>query len=137
MTVLQVADLGFGYGADKLFQGVTFTLDLGQRVSLVAPNGAGKTTLLRLVGRELTPDIGSVVLKRGCRVAFSRQSHELGAEGTVIDAFLSGFAEIVELRHALTDAQHAAASGSDEALERLAHLTDRYHSLGGDDLERK
>ena len=31
MTVLSVADLAFGYGADKLFQGVTFTLEPGQR----------------------------------------------------------------------------------------------------------
>jgi ATPase subunit of ABC transporter with duplicated ATPase domains len=48
MTVLQVADLGFGYGANKLFQGVTFSLELGQRAALMAPNGAGKSTLLRM-----------------------------------------------------------------------------------------
>ena len=39
MTVLSVADLAFGYGADKLFQGVTFTLEPGQRAALVARAG--------------------------------------------------------------------------------------------------
>src|SRR5689334_11299543 len=110
MTVLQVADLGFGYGADRLFGGVTFSLAAGERASLVAPNGAGKTTLLRLVGRELTPDDGTVVLRRDIRVAIARQSHELGAHGTVLDAFLSGFGDVLAARRALTDAQHAAAS---------------------------
>jgi ATP-binding cassette, subfamily F, member 3 len=137
MTVLQVADLGFGYGADKLFQGVTFSIELGQRVALVAPNGAGKSTLLRLVARELTPDAGSVVIRKGVRVAYFRQSHELTAHGSVLDAFLSGFSEVLELRHALTAAQHGAASGSEADLDRLSDLTDRYHIAGGDDLERR
>src|SRR5215207_1940493 len=127
MTVLQVADLAFGYGADRLFSGVTFSLAVGERACLVAPNGAGKTTLLRLIGRELTPDQGSVVVRREVRVGICRQSHELTAHGTVLDAFLSGFAEILALRHELTDAQHAAASGTDEALGRLARVTDAYH----------
>ncbi|AUX25347.1 ABC transporter [Sorangium cellulosum] len=137
MTVLQVADLSFGYGADKLFQGITFSLEHGQRAALVAPNGAGKSTLLRLVARELAPDTGSVVIRKGVRVAYFRQSHELHAQGTVLDAFLSGFSEVLELRHALTAAQHAAASGSEADLARLSDLTDRYHIAGGDDLERR
>ena len=137
MTVLQVADLGFGYGADKLFQGVTFSLALGERAALVAPNGAGKTTLLRLLGRELVPDAGSVVIRRDVRVAYYRQSHELTKTGSVLDAFLSGFQEVLALRHALTEAQHAAASGSDADLERLSSVADRYHLVGGDELERR
>jgi ATP-binding cassette, subfamily F, member 3 len=137
MTVLQVSDLSFGYGADKLFQGVTFSVELGQRVALVAPNGAGKSTILRLIARELTPDSGSVVVRRGVRVAYARQSHELPAAGTVLDAFLSGFRAILDLRHELTSAQHDAASGTDAALERLAAVMDRYNLAGGDELERK
>jgi ATP-binding cassette subfamily F protein 3 len=137
MTVLQVADLSFGYGADKLFQGITFSIELGQRVALVAPNGAGKSTLLRIVARELTPDVGTVVLRRGVRIAYGRQSHELPAAGTVLEAFLSGFQEILALRHDLTQAQLDAASGTDAALAHLASLMDRYHIEGGDELERK
>src|SRR6185437_4649898 len=137
MTVLEVANLAFGYGADQLFQGVTFSLQAGERAALVAPNGAGKTTLLRLCARELVPDAGSVVVRRGVRVAYARQSHELAPEGTVLDAFLGAFAELLALRHELTEAQHAAASGTDAALARLASVTDRYHLAGGDELERK
>ena len=137
MTVLQVADLGFGYGAHQLFQGVTFSIEPGERAALVAPNGAGKSTLLRLVARELAPDTGTVAIRKGARFAYFRQSHELQAKGSVLEAFLSGFAEVLELRHALTEAQHAAASGSEADLARLADRTDRYHVVGGDDLERR
>src|SRR4051812_18664376 len=127
MTVLQVGEVGFGYGANKLFEGITLSIALGERASLVAPNGAGKSTLLRLIAKELAPDAGSVVVKRETRVAYYRQSHELAATGTVLEAFLSGFGEIMRLRHSLSEAQHAAASGSDADLGALADLTDQYH----------
>jgi ATP-binding cassette subfamily F protein 3 len=137
MTVLQVADLRFGYGGNVLFEGVTFTLALGERVALVAPNGAGKSTLLRLIAKELEPDRGTVVVKREVSVGYYRQSHELAAEGDVMGAFLSGFREIVQLREELSRAQEEAASGEPQALERLARAQDQYHIAHGDALERK
>ncbi len=137
MTVLQVADVGFGHNQNRLFQGVTFTLSKGERAALVAPNGAGKSTLLRIVARELAPDEGSVVIKRGARIAYIRQSHELPKDGTVFDAFLSAFDDLHTLRQQLDQATHAAETGTPEALEQLGVLTDRYHLAGGDELERR
>ena len=136
MTVLQVAGLSFGYGASKLFEDVTFSLAAGERVALVAPNGAGKSTLLRLVAGELSPDAGAVTVRKGVLVGYYRQSHELSSEGDVLGAFLSGFGEILALRNELTAAQHAAASGAEQDLQRLARLTDAYHAHRGDELER-
>ncbi|MBX3212827.1 MAG: ATP-binding cassette domain-containing protein [Labilithrix sp.] len=137
MTVLQVADLRFGYAGDTLFESVTFTLAIGERAALVAPNGAGKSTLLRLIGKEIEPDGGTAVIKKDTTVGYYRQSHEVAAEGDVLSAFMSGFRDIVEAREALVRAQHEAASGDAQALERLAHATERYHVAGGDALEHK
>jgi len=137
MTLLQVGDVRFGYGGDTLFENVTFTLAPGERASLVAPNGAGKTTLMRLCAGEIEPDAGMAVVRRGAKVAFYRQSHEVAAEGDVLSAFLSGFTEVLELRAELVTAQHDAASGTKEALDHLAHVTERYHIARGDELERE
>ena len=137
MTVLQVADLRFGYAGDTLFENVTFTLALGERAALVAPNGAGKSTLLRVIAKEIEPDQGSSVIRREATLGYYRQSHELRAEGDVLSAFLSGFADVVSLRAALTQAQHDAASGEERALNHLAHVMDRYHLARGDELERE
>ena len=114
MTVLQVASLSFGYGANKLFEDVTFSLELGEKVALVAPNGAGKSTLLRLIVGELQADAGQVVIRRGVSVGYYRQSHELPPEGDVMDAFLSGFHETLALRRELAVAHEAASSGSEK-----------------------
>jgi len=137
MTVLQVADLRFGYAGDTLFEGVTFSLAAGDRVSLVAPNGSGKTTLLRILGREIEPDGGSVVLRRDATMGYYRQSHEIAPEGDVLGAFLSGFGDVMRLRGELQHAQESAASGAPEALARLSEVSDRYHLARGDELEHK
>ncbi len=137
MTVLQVADLRFGYAGDTLFENVTFTLAIGERAALVAPNGAGKSTLLRIIARELEPDQGSSVIKKETTFGYYRQSHELVAKGDVLGAFLSGFADVVRLREELTAAQEGAASGDARALEQLATVTDQYHLARGDELERE
>jgi ATP-binding cassette subfamily F protein 3 len=137
MTVLQVADLRFGYAGDTLFENVTFTLAIGERAALVAPNGAGKSTLLRVIAKEIEPDQGSSVIRREATLGYYRQSHELRAGGDVLSAFLSGFADVVALREQLTQAQHDAASGEERALNHLAHVMDRYHLARGDELERE
>jgi ATP-binding cassette subfamily F protein 3 len=137
VTVLETADLAFGYTGTPLFQGVTFRLNAGERASLVAPNGAGKSTLLRILAGELSPDRGSVVLKKDSRVGYYRQSHELASSGSLMDALLSGFADLVELRHELGEAQRAAQSGSQADLDRLADVTDRHHAAGADRLEQR
>jgi ATP-binding cassette subfamily F protein 3 len=137
MTVLQVADLRFGYAGDTLFENVTFSLALGERAALVAPNGAGKSTLLRIIAREVEPDAGSAVIKKEVSVGYYRQSHELKPEGDVLGAFLGGYREVMALREELAKALHDAASGDARALEHLANVQDRYHLARGDELERE
>jgi ATP-binding cassette, subfamily F, member 3 len=137
MTVLQVAGVRFGYAGDTLFDNVALNLALGERAALVAPNGAGKSTLLRIIAKEIEPDQGSAVLRKGSSLGYYRQSHELGAEGDVLGAFLSGFSEVVLLREELVRAQHDAASGEAKALAHLADVMDTYHLARGDELERE
>lgn len=137
MTVLQVGNVRHGFGADELFRDVTLALAVGERAALVAPNGAGKSTLLRLIAGEARPEAGSVVVRKGTKLAYYRQSHEVVARGSVLEAFLSGFGDVLALRHALAEAQERAASGTREALDALSHAHDAYHRVDGDALERE
>ncbi len=137
LSLLEVGNLGFGYAGDALIESCTFRLDAGDRAALVAPNGAGKSTLLRLIAGELTPDRGSVTVERGKTVAFYRQSHELGREGTVMDALLAGFGDVTAARRDLAVASEAAASGEKADLDRLARAMDRHQAVGADALEHR
>jgi ATP-binding cassette subfamily F protein 3 len=137
VALLEVANLSFGYTNEPLFDGVTFRLEAGERAAIVAPNGAGKSTLLRLIAGELAPDRGAIQFGTDVKFGYYRQSHELKAEGSVLETLLSGFQELLALRHALSDAEREAATGTERALERLAELGDRWRLLGGDRLENR
>lgn len=49
--------------------------------------------------------VGSVVIRKEATVGFYRQSHEVPAEGTVLDALLSGFEDVLAIRHELERAR--------------------------------
>jgi ATP-binding cassette subfamily F protein 3 len=137
LSLIDVANLSFGYSSERLFQGVSFRLEPGDRAGLVAPNGAGKSTLLRVVAGELDADEGTVVLKKGAALGYYRQGHETRVEGSVMDNLLAGFGDLLKIRHELTHAQEAAASGEAAALDRLSAAMDRYQHAGADQLERR
>jgi len=137
LSLLEVANLAFGYSNERLFQGVGFRLELGERAGLVAPNGAGKSTLLRVIAGELDADEGSVTLKKGATLGYYRQGHEVRAEGSVMDNLLAGFGDMLQLRHELGKAQEEAATGDPAALDRLSNAMDRYQHAGADQLERR
>lgn len=63
--------------AEKLFEGLNFTLTAGMRVGLVGPNGSGKTTLLRLLRGEIEPSAGSIRRAEALRLVYFSQTREL------------------------------------------------------------
>jgi ATP-binding cassette, subfamily F, member 3 len=81
-----------GYGDHVVFDGVTLTMERGDRIALIGPNGAGKTTLLRLLAREEQPDRGSVTWGHNVRPAYftQHQAESLTPDHTV-------FAEVYEV----------------------------------------
>jgi len=75
--------LGVSYGARALFEGVSLTVDEGDRIGVIGPNGAGKTTLLRVLAGELEPETGTVLRRRMLRVAHVPQESSFDPEATV------------------------------------------------------
>ncbi len=59
---LTVQDVSLGYGSRKAVDGVSFTIETGEMVSIVGPNGSGKSTLLRGMSRLQRPTAGRVLL---------------------------------------------------------------------------
>jgi branched-chain amino acid transport system ATP-binding protein len=59
---LQVRDLSRQYGALRVLDEVSFTVQPGERRAIIGPNGAGKTTLFKCVGGEVRPTSGTIQL---------------------------------------------------------------------------
>ena len=62
MSLLQVENISKAFGGVKAVQNVSFSLEAGELLALIGPNGAGKTTSFNMVGGQLKPDSGQVLL---------------------------------------------------------------------------
>jgi ATP-binding cassette subfamily F protein uup len=71
--VIDVDDIGFAYGDRAIVDGLTTTIQRGDRVGLIGPNGSGKTTLLKLLLGDLKPARGEVTLGTGIEIAYFDQ----------------------------------------------------------------
>ena len=60
--MIEVRNLAFSYGRQKILRDVSFVVSPGEVVSIVGANGAGKTTLLRILATLQFPDSGTVLM---------------------------------------------------------------------------
>ncbi len=89
MNLLSVENITKTFGARAIFNDLTFGVDQGQKVAIVAKNGSGKTTLLRcLIGLEQVDD-GRIVFRNGIRVAFMEQTENLDETHTIMEEVFS------------------------------------------------
>ena len=72
-VLLTCEDLGKGFGAEPLFEGLKLTLFEGDHIGLVGPNGAGKSTLLKVLAGLEVADSGSRALRKGIRIGYVPQ----------------------------------------------------------------
>ncbi len=86
MNYLSVENLTKSFGDRMLFSDITFGIDQGQKVAIVAKNGSGKTTLLRCLMDKEQYDSGRIVYRNDIRVAFMEQSENMDDEMTIMEA---------------------------------------------------
>lgn len=73
---LQLEGVHFGYGEDRVYQGLDFRLGRGEKTVLVGPNGAGKSTLLKLLGGVLEPTHGDRKLGLRATIGYYAQHRQ-------------------------------------------------------------
>ena len=61
-NLIEISDLSYVLGERVIFDGVCMTVPRGQITAIMGPSGTGKTTLLRIIGGQLKPDRGEVMV---------------------------------------------------------------------------
>ncbi|PDV96976.1 ABC-F family ATP-binding cassette domain-containing protein [Candidatus Chloroploca asiatica] len=139
MTLLSVGNLGKYYGAEQIFQDLSFQVARGDKVALVGVNGAGKSTLLKIIGGLEAADSGQVAAARGLRVAYLAQEVRFQGDRTLweeMEAALSNLADLQAEMLALEPVIAATdAPGWAEAMEAYGELSARFEHGGGYEIE--
>lgn len=85
-SYLEVDNISKSYGPKVLFDEISFNINEGDKIALIAPNGTGKTSLLSiLAGRDSSDAGGEVKFLKDISIAFLEQDTVFDAEVTVFD----------------------------------------------------
>jgi ATP-binding cassette subfamily F protein uup len=81
--IINAREISKAFGANPLFQDVSFTVSEGDRVGLIGPNGSGKSTLLRILAGHETPDDGEIAVRKRAHVSYVEQDSAFEEGATV------------------------------------------------------
>lgn len=93
MNYLSVENLTKSFGVRTIFENVTFGVDQGDKVAIVAKNGAGKSTLLKILCGLDDEDSGRIVFRNGIRVEYLEQAENFDPNKTILELVLSADTE--------------------------------------------
>ena len=116
--LLTAKNLSKVYALRTLFDGVSLTIEPGDRMGLIGPNGAGKSTLLKILAGEVEPDEGSVSTAGTVRVVYVPQNDEFPAGATPRQVVTAACREHHDGPDAIHD-EHEAETVADLILDRL------------------
>ncbi len=121
-SYLQVENISKSYGDRTLFEGISFNINEGDKIALVAPNGTGKSSLLKiLAGVEHSDRGGEVKFMKDIRVAFLDQNTTFDPKQTIFDEVYS---RMGHLSPEIGEYEAALVSGDQQRLERAIAAMD-------------
>ncbi len=109
--IINVQKISKAFGANPLFENVSFTVSEGDRVGLIGPNGSGKSTLLRILAGGEDADEGEIAVRKRAQVSYVEQE--------------SVFDEGVTVRRVIENALERAGVAAAERGSRFAETLGR------------
>lgn len=123
MNHLSVENLSKSFGLKKLFKDVTFGLEQGDKVALVATNGKGKSTLIKMIAGIESLDTGTVSINNSIKVSYLPQEPKVDNSKTLIDEVFSVDDEQMKVVHRYLKVLENSPE-SDEMGDLVTKMTD-------------
>jgi ATP-binding cassette subfamily F protein 3 len=125
--MLTLSEIGKSFGARTLFEDVSLSINLGERIALVGPNGAGKSTLFSIILGTSEPDSGSVVIDKHTTIGYLPQETAASGDETVLELAIAITPEHGKLARILSEGTRTGQTDTEEYHDALG----RYAELGG------
>ena len=128
--MLSTVGLTMQFGAKPLFENVSVRFGEGNRYGLIGANGSGKSTFMKILGGDLEPSAGQVMLDPNERLGKLRQDQFAYEDQRVLDVVMMGHEEMWAAMNE-RDAIYANPDASEEDYMRAADLEARFAEFGG------
>lgn len=100
MHYLSAEDLGKSYGIKPLFANITFHIEEGDKIAIIARNGSGKSTLLKILSGKESADTGKVWINKEVTVVMLEQEPAFDEEKSILDNILRHNHPVIDaIRH--------------------------------------
>jgi ATP-binding cassette subfamily F protein uup len=131
MHYASVDGLSKSYGIKPLFENLTFHIEEGDKIALVAKNGTGKSTLLKILSGNETADSGKVWIHKDVQVALFEQEPVLIDELSILDNIFHHKHPSIQ---AIREYEAASEAGDSDSIGRAINRMDE---IGAWDFETK
>lgn len=132
MNYLSVESISKSFGDIQLFENITFGIEKGQKIALIAKNGTGKSTLFNLLSGKDSPDNGSIVFNNDASIGFLEQDPVFESEMNVLEAVFDSKNPSIEI---IKNYEKAMTGQSDQNV--LQHCIDQMDHFNLWDFEQK
>lgn len=141
MIEVNISNISKTFGADLIFENISFDVKTGERIGLIGPNGCGKTTLIKILYGLENIDNGSVSFRKGTKLGYLDQIPDYEDSLLVNDILEMSFEEIYILKKQMDRLSHTFGNLSpdelDKALKEYTRLSEQYELLDGYNVETK
>ncbi|MAX56477.1 MAG: ABC-F family ATPase [Alcanivoracaceae bacterium] len=128
--MISTANITMQFGAKPLFENVSVKFGNGNRYGLIGANGCGKSTFMKILGGELQPSSGQVMIDANDRLGKLRQDQFAFEEHTVLDTVIMGHTELAQVK-AERDRIYNQPEMSEEDGMRVADLEMKFAEMDG------
>jgi ATP-binding cassette, subfamily F, member 3 len=140
--MLSLSNISKSYGEQELFSAVNINVGARDRIALIGPNGSGKTTLFEIIAGNISPDSGSVAVRKDVTIGYARQEITPFSHERLLEHVLQSSNKLAGLEHRMRLLQEALAEESDgeesnELVLELGELQHRYETAGGYNFEHE
>ncbi|WP_290791938.1 ABC-F family ATP-binding cassette domain-containing protein [Flavihumibacter sp. UBA7668] len=131
MHYVSVEGLGKSYGIKPLFENISFHIEEGDKIALIARNGSGKSTLLKILAGRETAENGTCWINKDVTVALFDQEPVFEEDKTILD-------NIFQHNHPTLNAIKAYEKASEEEDgDAMGDAIEKMDDTGGWDFEAK
>ena len=121
-SFLQVENISKSYGDKVLFSNISFNINEGDKIALIAPNGTGKSSLLKiLAGLDSSDRGGEIKFMKDIKVAFLDQSINFNPQNTLFDEVYSRLGNTYDV---IRNYEQAIASGDERKIAQAMAAMD-------------
>jgi len=128
--LISTANITMQFGAKPLFENVSVKFGNGNRYGLIGANGCGKSTFMKILGGDLEPSAGQVMVDQNQRLGKLRQDQFAYEDCSVIDTVIMGHEELWRVK-AERDRIYSLAEMSEEDGMAVADLEVQFAEMDG------